>query len=715
VSLATRILIGLLLGVFAGLLVGEMAAPLEVLGDAFVGLLQMTVLPYIVVALIANVGRLSLERGWALIGRAAIVWAVLLLIGGVVLVAMSMAFPGRSMPSFFSAPEIHAPRSVDLFTLFVPINVFQSLVTNAVPGVVLFCICVGAALIGIPNKQGVIDGLDAVGEAISRVNGFVVRLTPYGVFAIGAAAAGTMTLEEFGRMRGYILVFALTSAILAFWVLPALVAACTPFRYRDVVRASRDALFTAFATGKVLVVLPMLIESTKKLFEETELRDPEIDPSVDVLYPLIYPFPYLGKLLALLFVPFAAAFVGRSLELTDYPSLIGLGTVSLFGGPILAIPFLLEASELPSDMFQLFLLSGVLTSRFGDMAGVVNLFAFTVITTCLLTGSFRARWGMLGWIAVASVAIVGLGSGVSRAWLEGAKDEFRRDKIIGAMHPLDRSRMVEAVVLDEASPNPVGLRPGQSRLDRIRERGVLRVGFNDDNLPYAFRNARGELVGFDIEMAHALARDLGVTLEFVPFERSTLAEQFASDHFDLAMSGLIGTVERSKRMRLSQPYLEATLGFVVRDHRARDLDTYQEVVSQESFRVGILSESQFSTAVRWHVSNAETQVVPSASWFFEEEHELDALLISAEAGAALTMLHPHFQVVVPTRRRVEMPLVYPMPFEDEQLSEFVDFWISVQDGIGRIADLSDYWIRGKGTQPHRPRWSILRDVLGWVD
>ena len=61
-SLGTRILISLGLGIAVGLFAGELAEPLRFLGDAFVGLLQMTVLPYIVVSLIANVGRLSPDR-----------------------------------------------------------------------------------------------------------------------------------------------------------------------------------------------------------------------------------------------------------------------------------------------------------------------------------------------------------------------------------------------------------------------------------------------------------------------------------------------------------------------------------------------------------------------------------------------------------------------------------------------------------------------------
>jgi ABC-type amino acid transport substrate-binding protein len=259
----------------------------------------------------------------------------------------------------------------------------------------------------------------------------------------------------------------------------------------------------------------------------------------------------------------------------------------------------------------------------------------------------------------------------------------------------------------------VPLAPGQSRLERIRERGVLRVGYNDDNLPYAFRNGRGELVGLDVEMAHALANDLGASLELVPFVRSELARQLDADHFDIAMSGLVGTIERSQSMRLSEPYLDATFSLVVRDHRARDLDTYAEITSVASLRVGILTESQFSEAVRRHLPQAETVQIESTRWFFEEEHDLDALILSGEAGAAWCILYPGFQVVVPTRRRVSMPFVYALPRQDEELAQFVDFWIGLQKSMGRIDDLSDYWIRGEGIIAPTPRWSILRDVLGW--
>ena len=58
-SLSAQVFIALALGILAGLFFGELIAPVKVVGDIFIGLLQMTVLPYILVSLIAGIGRLS--------------------------------------------------------------------------------------------------------------------------------------------------------------------------------------------------------------------------------------------------------------------------------------------------------------------------------------------------------------------------------------------------------------------------------------------------------------------------------------------------------------------------------------------------------------------------------------------------------------------------------------------------------------------------------
>ena len=62
ISLANQVLIGLLLGLAAGIFFGEMAAFLEVVGRAFVMLLQITVIPYVAVSLVVGLGHLSFAQ-----------------------------------------------------------------------------------------------------------------------------------------------------------------------------------------------------------------------------------------------------------------------------------------------------------------------------------------------------------------------------------------------------------------------------------------------------------------------------------------------------------------------------------------------------------------------------------------------------------------------------------------------------------------------------
>ena len=57
---------------------------------------------------------------------------------------------------------------------------------------------------------------------------------------------------------------------------------------------------------------------------------------------------------------------------------------------------------------------------------------------------------------------------------------------------------------------------GESRLERIKRSGVLRVGYVEDNPPFGYRNNEDDLVGFDIDLIQRLAWDLRATLELVP-------------------------------------------------------------------------------------------------------------------------------------------------------------------------------------------------------
>ena len=99
--------------------------------------------------------------------------------------------------------------------------------------------------------------------------------------------------------------------------------------------------------------------------------------------------------------------------------------------------------------------------------------------------------------------------------------------------------------------------------------------------------------------------------------------------------------------------------------------------------------------------------------FFEGgEAGLDGLLISAEAGSAWTLLYPKYHVLLPAQP-IAIPYVYPISHRDEEMKNLLDHWIQLRRKDGRIAELRDYWVYGRGHTESSPRWCILRDVLGW--
>src|SRR5262245_53513132 len=120
------ILSGLVLGLVVGLVFGDLVQPLDFVATAFVRLLQMAVLPYIVVSLTAAVGRLAPgeARFLARVGGGLLVllWVVVL----AVVVAMPLAFPARGHGGFFSTTTVAPHEPLDLVQLYIPDNPFRS-------------------------------------------------------------------------------------------------------------------------------------------------------------------------------------------------------------------------------------------------------------------------------------------------------------------------------------------------------------------------------------------------------------------------------------------------------------------------------------------------------------------------------------------------------------------------------------------------------------
>jgi len=715
VSLATKVLLGLVLGLVAGLFFGESIAFVGGVGTAFILLLQMTVVPYIAVSLIAGLGSLTASEALSLARRAG---AVLLVFWGLSITAVMLiplSFPDWTTASFFSTSLVEGQADFDLLALFIPANPFHSLAEAIVPSVVVFSIALGLALMGVPGKSSVLKPLAVVTDAIGRITSFVVRLAPYGVFAIVAHAAGTMDPADVKGLEVYVVIYSMMALVLAFWAIPGLVVLVTPFRYKDVVWYTRDALVTAFATGNLFVVLAVLADKSKKLLESKGGETAKSATLVDVVVPTAFTFPSAGKMLSLSFVLFAGWLSGFEVSVTQYPVFVVTGVASFFGATVLAIPFLLNMFQIPADTFQLFLIAdNVVGNRFGALVAAVHILGLALIPACATAGVTRIRpWRLVAFGAATVVVVLATVGGVRLAF-ETVGQEYA-----GYQQFIETSPMFETVetrVLDRPAETLPSVDRTVPTLDRIQQRGFLRLGYQKDRLPYAFRNQDGQFVGLDIDMANLLARELGVTLELVPADLDDIPRLLDAGYLDTVLGGLAVTTDRLKVVSFAASHVEETMAFVVRDHRRHEFSSRTAVQALSPLRVAVPDVAYYVEKAQSYLPKAEVVPIRSVREFFRDDSDqFDALVFTAEAGSAWSLVYPQFGVAIPHPDVMAVPLAYPVARDDPEMVEFLSTWVELKKKDGTLDRLYEYWILGGATKRREPRWSVIRDVLGWVD
>ena len=95
----------------------------------------------------------------------------------------------------------------------------------------------------------------------------------------------------------------------------------------------------------------------------------------------------------------------------------------------------------------------------------------------------------------------------------------------------------------------------KSTLNKVLQRGVLRVGMEPGYMPFEMKDKKGNIIGFDVDMAKAMAKAMGVKLELVPTAWDGIIAGLLTDKFDILMSGMTVTQERNLKINFATPYI----------------------------------------------------------------------------------------------------------------------------------------------------------------
>ena len=91
-------------------------------------------------------------------------------------------------------------------------------------------------------------------------------------------------------------------------------------------------------------------------------------------------------------------------------------------------------------------------------------------------------------------------------------------------------------------------------LESIKSAGKIRIGVEGTYRPYTYHDASGKLAGFEYDIAETLAKDLGVTAEYIETPWDSLIAGVDAGRYDIVLNNVAPTEERKKKYDFSVPY-----------------------------------------------------------------------------------------------------------------------------------------------------------------
>ncbi|KML05609.1 cation:dicarboxylate symporter family transporter [Rossellomorea marisflavi] len=280
-GLATQIFVGLILGILVGVIWfndPRVATYLQPLGDLFLRLIKMIVIPIVISTLIVGVAGTGNGKAFGRLGAKTIIYFEVITTVAIILgiILANVFHPGShvnlgsvektDIQSYVDTSEDQKDKTIaETFLHIVPTNFFQSIAEGDMLAIIFFSVLFGLGVAAIGERgKPVVQFFDAVSHAMFHVVNMVMKVAPLGVFAlIGVTVSkfGIDSLVSLGKLVG--LVYA--ALIFFLIVVLGLVAKWAGVNIFTLLKYLKDELLLAFSTSSSETVLPRVMEKLEKM------------------------------------------------------------------------------------------------------------------------------------------------------------------------------------------------------------------------------------------------------------------------------------------------------------------------------------------------------------------------------------------------------------------------------------------------------------------
>jgi len=262
-----QVLLAMVLGAVTGAVFGEPAAArLGWIGDLFMQLLRMIIVPLVLTSIISGVASVGGGRALGRLFSKTLGYYLLssLLAASVGLVMVNLIRPGVGANMVGAAsselPELETANSpVELLLDIVPENFVQAAATGDMLAIIFFCIVFGAAITTLPDKTRVVltDLFDAFLQAMMALTSGIIKFLPIGVFALITRMVATTGFESFQALAMYALTIGSGVTFHLVVTLPVLLIVLAKISPRIHFANMREPLLIAFSTSSSGATLPV--------------------------------------------------------------------------------------------------------------------------------------------------------------------------------------------------------------------------------------------------------------------------------------------------------------------------------------------------------------------------------------------------------------------------------------------------------------------------
>jgi len=230
-------------------------------------------------------------------------------------------------------------------------------------------------------------------------------------------------------------------------------------------------------------------------------------------------------------------------------------------------------------------------------------------------------------------------------------------------------------------------------LAEIKKRGKLRVGVSMI-VPWAMHDKDGNLIGFEIDVAKKIARDLGVEVEFYPDEFRYLIPDLLDNRFDVIISNLSISTNRAMQVNFSAPYNSTDLSLIANRKLAGGFQTMADF-DKPGVTIGVLDMSLAVDVTSNAFPNAQLKTYVEDGDLFQAllDGKISAAVADSPEPEIISKLYSD-QVDLPaTKVLATFPAAFATRRGDMDFINFLNSWIEARTVNQWLERRRNYWFK----------------------